>query len=289
MHLCIGLVKFKTKYKRQRIGTCSRFVESVRTGDRLCVSVTKGSFCSVYAKHNAVVLDRPADLVISPWSSPALLAAGGASRHMLRLQFPSLPVILVGPGTGIAPMRAIVQERVALREAQSQGSSEAAAVHTLVFYGCRKFHDDCLYRSEWSSYPNDIGQGASMVAMPPPPPSATPAGGVFVSVAFSQEEVEGQLQRAATVPAETLCPIPVTGKAYVTHKIRLHSGVVWSLLEQGAVIFIAGSAGKRMPSNVRNAFVEVIQHHKDCSLAEATQVFRERFESKGKFLVEAWS
>jgi len=293
MNLCIGLVKFRTKYNRQRTGTCSRFVECVRAGDRVCVSLTRGAFSGVYSKHNTLGTCPP-EIVLSPWSSSSL---DGVGSSLLRLQLPALPVILVGPGTGIAPMRAIVQERVAVRDAHSYTGQTWAAhdgLHTLVFYGCRKFHEDCLYRSEWSDFPNDMPtaiDGADAALLPPPPPqlaTQSHASGVFVSVAFSQEEVQGQLI-PSPVASHDQCSIPPTGKVYVTHKIRLHSAAVWSLLQQGAVIFIAGSAGKRMPSNVKNAILNVIQHHQGGSAQEAAQYFKERFESKGKFLVEAWS
>lgn len=310
MHLCIGLVKFKTKYKRQRTGTCSRFVESVQVGDKICVSVSKGAFSEVYSKANVLARPHPQEVHISPWSSPVMAASAIISgRHMLQLQQPVIPVILVGPGTGIAPMRAIVQERLAIRDAVSAAQTQTIAnarnvavsegIHTLVFYGCRKFQDDCLYRSEWCEYSSDIQQAyqtmtTSNAQLPPAPPDASAPtqhhdNGVFVSVAFSQEQVMGQLDPVGVGTDVKPCPIPETGKVYVTHKIRQHSALTWTLLQQGAVIFIAGAAGKRMPSNVRNAFLEVIQHHQGCSPEQATQYFRERFETKGKFLVEAWS
>lgn len=56
---------------------------------------------------------------------------------------PSKPVILIGPGTGIAPMRGFVHERARLVE---QGQ---AVGRTLLFFGCRRRSEDYLYESEW--------------------------------------------------------------------------------------------------------------------------------------------
>lgn len=65
---------------------------------------------------------------------------------------PSKPVILIGPGTGVAPFRAFVQER-----AQQAKNGEDVG-KTILFFGCRKRSEDFLYEKEWAvssfCYPN---------------------------------------------------------------------------------------------------------------------------------------
>lgn len=56
---------------------------------------------------------------------------------------PSKPVILIGPGTGVAPMRGFVQERA------KQAENGENVGRTLLFFGCRKASEDFLYESEW--------------------------------------------------------------------------------------------------------------------------------------------
>jgi NADPH-ferrihemoprotein reductase len=56
---------------------------------------------------------------------------------------PSKPVILVGPGTGVAPFRGFIQERAR----QAQNGEDVG--RTLLFFGCRKAKEDFLYQSEW--------------------------------------------------------------------------------------------------------------------------------------------
>ena len=60
------------------------------------------------------------------------------NRHF-RLPAPDRDIIMVGPGTGVAPFRAFVQER---RVTQARGRS-------WLFFGDRQFTHDFLYQLEW--------------------------------------------------------------------------------------------------------------------------------------------
>ncbi len=57
-------------------------------------------------------------------------------------QDPGAPLIMVGPGTGVAPFRAFVEEREAV----------GAKGKNWLLFGDRNFHTDFLYQSEWLAH-----------------------------------------------------------------------------------------------------------------------------------------
>ena len=59
-----------------------------------------------------------------------------------RLPAPDVPVIMIGPGTGIAPFRAFVEERI----------EQGASGDNWLFFGDRNFDSDFLYQLEWQRH-----------------------------------------------------------------------------------------------------------------------------------------
>ena len=104
--LTVALVEYTTKYGLKRRGLCSAMLADKRPGDRLAVWTEEG----------------------------AIPDLSGVAR----------PLILVGPGTGVAPLRALLQER----ELAFVGAPAEVPV-TLLAFGCRYRDRDFLYREEW--------------------------------------------------------------------------------------------------------------------------------------------
>ncbi|KAJ7600784.1 riboflavin synthase domain-like protein [Mycena floridula] len=100
IHLCVAIVKYKTKLKLPRRGVCTSYLSGLRAGDKLPIRIKKG------------LIKLPKD--------------------------PQTPIICVGPGTGIAPMRAVIQHRV-----------HAASSANILYFGCRSASKDQHYVAEW--------------------------------------------------------------------------------------------------------------------------------------------
>ena len=107
VHLCVGVTRYEA-HGRQRKGVCSTFL-----ADRVEVDGTM-----------PVYVDRNKNFKLP----------GGVDT----------PVIMVGPGTGIAPFRAFVEER----ELQGGGKN-------WLFFGDQHFTTDFLYQTEWQQWLKD--------------------------------------------------------------------------------------------------------------------------------------
>ena len=64
------------------------------------------------------------------------------NNHFRLPENPQTPVIMVGPGTGVAPFRAFMQQRVA----------DGVSGNSWLFFGNPHFEQDFLYQVEWQQY-----------------------------------------------------------------------------------------------------------------------------------------
>lgn len=87
-----------------------------------------------------------------------------APIHVRRSTFrlptnPKSPVIMIGPGTGVAPFRGFVQERVAMarRTIEKNGPEGLADWGSIrLYFGCRTSDQDFLYKDEWDGYKQEL-------------------------------------------------------------------------------------------------------------------------------------
>ncbi|MCC2930733.1 assimilatory sulfite reductase (NADPH) flavoprotein subunit [Bacillus sp. LBG-1-113] len=108
VHLTIGAVRYDA-HGRERKGVCSILcAERLQPGDTL----------PVYIQHN---------------------------QNFKLPKDPQTPIIMVGPGTGVAPFRSFMQER---EETGAEGKA-------WMFFGDQHFVTDFLYQTEWQNWLKD--------------------------------------------------------------------------------------------------------------------------------------
>ena len=104
--------------------------------DEAHLTVSVVEYQSFNAQRQGVVSSHLAGLEIEGAGVPIYLHRNGGFRLPTD---PRTPIVMVGPGTGVAPFRAFLAEREAV----------GAAGRNWLFFGDRNFESDFLYQSEW--------------------------------------------------------------------------------------------------------------------------------------------
>ncbi|KAL2826565.1 hypothetical protein BJY01DRAFT_241325 [Aspergillus pseudoustus] len=89
-------------------------------------------------------------------SAPRIPVHLRASKFRLP-EDPATPIVMVGPGTGVAPFRAFVQERAA------QARAGVSVGRTLLFYGCRTKEEDYIYADDWEEFQHALSDQFQLV------------------------------------------------------------------------------------------------------------------------------
>ncbi len=103
--------------------------------DEVHLTVSIVQYESFGRRHRGVVSGALADLTSDDATLPIYLQRNPA----FRLPDPHTPIIMIGPGTGVAPFRAFIAERA---ETGADGLN-------WLFFGDRSFEWDFLYQTEW--------------------------------------------------------------------------------------------------------------------------------------------
>lgn len=196
---------------RRRYGVCTRYMLTLKPGQRINIGMQQG------------YLDV----------SPSELEA---------------PVIMVGPGTGVAPMRAMAHQRYAwARELNAKATGKCLEGDILIF-GCRGTETDYFFRDEWETLARTEGLESH--------------------TAFSRDKNEP--------------------RTYVQDQIRKHAQAVHrAMYELGGRIYVCGSSGN-MPKGVREAFLDVLVEQNTSMSKEEAEVYLDNMEKAGRYKQETW-
>lgn len=214
--LLVAIVKYRTVIKKIREGVCTKYIAALPVGSQINVTLQKGGL--------------------------------GITKAEARR-----PVVMIGPGTGVAPIRSLIWERRQWAdELKTRSHANGSGVmnglgsigESVLFYGCRNREADFFYGSEWQELQEK---------MP-----------LQVFTAFSRDQRQ---------------------KIYVQDLIRQQPELLYRLLHtSNGIVYICGSSGK-MPQAVREALIEVFQTKLDRSAAEAYLL---AMEKEGRYKQETW-
>lgn len=219
-HICYAVVKYLTLMKEPRRGVCTSYLASLAHGAHVAVWLRKGCL-------------RP----------PPLQA----------------PLLMVGPGTGVAPFRAFVQSRQAALcaatgtpaalSASVKAPAAGAPAPAHLFFGCQRARVDFLYEAEWAEH---LKRGSLQ----------------RLHCAFSRDGPD---------------------KVYVQHLMTepQTAAIIWRLLATpDAHVYIAGAANQ-MPKDVCSALREVAILHGGLDEEGASRMLK-TLEAEGRLQRETW-
>ena len=112
VHITLAVLETQAKDGRVFRGLTSNYLDSVHIGDTVSAFVRESTF---------------------------------------RLKDQSRPLLMFGPGTGIAPMRAFLQERSHMRN----NTTEQIVGPSILYFGCKKRAMDYIYRDELEAFVNE--------------------------------------------------------------------------------------------------------------------------------------
>ena len=214
--LLVAIVKYKTVIKKVRQGICTRYLAGLLPRTSLRVSLQRGDLGIVMSDSKK-------------------------------------PVLMIGPGTGVAPMRSLIWERLHWTQLSQETINGATAQDsacvlgkTVLLYGCRNHKADFYFSGEWEDLKQKIP--------------------LHVFVACSRDQKE---------------------KRYVQDLVKEQGKLVYELLhEENGVVYVCGSSGN-MPLAVRESLVKVFQQ-KGCMERDYAEAYLARMEKEGRYKQETW-
>jgi len=179
------------KYRR-RYGVCTRYIATLQPGQRINIGMQQG------------YLDVQPDEI-------------------------EVPVIMIGPGTGVAPMRSMIHQRQVWAEEWASTLAGKHPAQDILFFGCRSEDDDYFFRDEWAELSTQSG--------------------FKVIPAFSRDKNRP--------------------KQYVQDQIKANAAAVFEALHtHGGKVYVCGSSGN-MPKGVREALLDVLVEQGTMSRVDA--------------------
>jgi len=170
----------------------------------------------------------------------------------------SKPIIMIGPGTGVAPFRGFLQKREFLQQKSSEENQSIEFGKTMLFFGCRRKEEDYLYEHDFNAF---VESNALTTLV----------------LAFSREQKDK--------------------KVYVQHKLLEYAETVRELiLKKGAYVFVCGD-GAYMAKDVHDALLKILKERDEdindedtttTTTTKEVEYLREMTKT-GRYVRDIWS
>lgn len=225
VHITVSITEYDLKSGREFVGLTSSYLRDLRPSGKPSkndLGMGDRSMCRIFV--------RP-----STFRLPASL---------------STPIIMIGPGTGLAPMRALLQERK-FQLQQSSNGKPAPMGSNVLYFGCRQENVDYIYKDEMQDYIKD---------------------GILTSLytAFSRE--------------------PGQPKVYVQNLMAKEQNakeLIDLITKQGAYIYVCGATA--MGTDVNHCFLQLLQQHGVCQTEAAATAYMKNLHDQGRYVQELWT
>lgn len=227
--LAVALVQYTTTMKKVRHGVCSRWLSNLPIGTKIAITFTRGNYPKI----------------------PMLFFK---------------PIIMIAPGTGVAPMRSLINAReewimekereyiIRLNDHIENNTDKAPEPWRFppawLIFGNRHSRKDFLFDNEFQS------------------PATREH--LELSTAWSRQYPRGDKRNI-----------------YVQDVIRERAKDVFKyLVTWGGTVFVCGSSGN-MPKGVRLAIAECVAHNLQMTVEEAEK-YVDGLEKQGRYVQETW-
>jgi sulfite reductase alpha subunit-like flavoprotein len=227
IELCVAVVEGTTRLGRKYHGLCSKYLGEITRGSSLRMWIRPGSFQGLNLEVNDIGIDG--------------------------VQLTN-PVLLVGAGTGVAPLRGMILEREAVLSMHGSAVRQPNTLiqnrDSILVFGCRKESADFYYAKEWRGLEQ--------------------SGGLGLLTAFSRDQWHKIYVQQVIAKAEV--------------ENRLLSRV---LIERNGSVYIAG--GPKMARAVKDTIVESLAKSFFDDDEKRAQQFLTMLQRAGRLSIEAWS
>jgi NADPH-ferrihemoprotein reductase len=249
IHLTVSVIEEERPDNAMFRGVCSGFLQKLELPTTSAASSGKRKqSLDMNTSSKMRRVDEGKDGKRAPWPSCRIFVRPSSFRLPPN---PETPIILVGPGTGIAPMRALLQERA------YQKANGVSIGPVVLYFGCKNEACDYLYSDE-------VAQ-------------------------FQKDGVLSTLHLAISRPGYKGTPGTGQPKVYVQHLMKRDENAteLWNLIDgQGGYVYVCG--GTLMGTDVGHAVVAVIEKYGKKSTQEAEK-YLSNLKSQCRYVQELWA